>query len=264
MAAVTPIEVAGLLESSAPSGNPVGGAVLLSGTLSTVSHLCFDGGELSQLYNDQWNVMFQMPQAAVGAHAVRAITSDGKVSAPFSIQVTSGYSGTRTMSGGSGVLPILNAPPALYTPSYKVTIDPITNVWHDAFAPSSPAVHWTLTGTPWASSSFGSSSIDTDYVNGYAGITGQYDVAHHRARLTVAPGGCTSGPPCMAWDYVAIFSCWRPSMPRSCGFDPCHDVPTSVTMQTFWADMYARELVLFPVGPADPQGVLRFGGCPGD
>jgi hypothetical protein len=271
--ALGPIEVSGLLESSAPSGNPVGGAILLSGTLSTVTHLCFDGGELSQLYNDQWNVMFQMPQTAVGAHTVRAITSDGKVSAPFSIQVTGAYSGTRTMkfAGGGMTLPIVNPPPTIYTPAYKVAIDPITNVWNDAFDPTPPGtaggIQWTIGGTPWVAGS-GCNGVNCFIsANGggeYARITSQYDVPHHRARFTVAPDGCTTGPPCMAWDYIAIFSCWRPSNPMSCGFDPCHDVPNMTTEQTFWTSSYHREIVLFPVGAADPQGVLRVGGCPGD
>jgi hypothetical protein len=235
------------------------------GDLTNVAALCLNGVQVTPMYTDGFNVMIQVPSSAsVGSGIVRAITTDGRVSTPLGVQVTSTYSGTRVVTGTTGTGPILGIPPGLYTPAPKVAPDPITNVWMDVYrgdggSQSSP---WTLGGTPWSSSpdisgyltSFGTSIL----------LGGQYDVPHKRITFTITPQNCTAGPPCATWDYIGIFSCWQPGNSVCGGFDPCNDMydPSSPQNLKLWTSAYKRILVLFPVGDADPQGVLAFGSCP--
>jgi hypothetical protein len=131
-APLTPIELSGIIQSSAPSGNPAGGAVLLSGDFSDVVRLCFDGSDLAQPFADGFNVMFQMPAgAAIGAHTIRAIRSDGQVSTAFSVQTVAAYSNTRSIInplGGSTLQPLFSPPfgGRAFVPIPKVQLDPIT------------------------------------------------------------------------------------------------------------------------------------------
>jgi hypothetical protein len=58
---VAGLELATVLQSSSPSGNPVGGAVLLMGDVSAVAHLCFDTAEIPVMFSDGSNAMIPDP-----------------------------------------------------------------------------------------------------------------------------------------------------------------------------------------------------------
>jgi hypothetical protein len=258
-ASLEKLEVTDMLSSSAPSANPVGGAILLMGNFATASRICLDDQELTPHFNDGVNAMLTVPSgASIGKHAARVITTDGRVSPAITINVTQAYSGSRVFTDATGAVhPILTTPTGVFTPAPKVQVDPITNEWRDA-----GGVIWSMTGSPWPPSVGPSGVYNSDRSTKYGTITGAYDIPNKRIDLTVTENCAT--PPCKVWDYVGIFSCWQPGNSICSGFDPCKDSydpndPASVSAWT--TTPYRRDLVLFPVGDADPQGVLRVGTC---
>jgi hypothetical protein len=178
---------------------------------------------------------------------------------PLPISVSETYSQTRTATAYNGAaVAMFGTPITVFVPSPKLEPDPITNVWHDDFADEGL---WVLGGVPWASPAI-SGYVQPSSWMGSIKVTGQYDIANKRINVSILASQCTSGPPCAAWDYVGIFSCWRPGNSECNGFDPCNDTFDSPLLTTgAWLSNYARVLVLFPVGAPDPQGVLEFGNC---
>jgi len=119
-----------------------------------------------------------------------------------------------------------------------------------------------MTGTPWGSTAPNGTVFSSDKVTAYAEIDATYDIPNKRINLTLTPASCPT-PPCATWSYVGIFSCWQPGNSICNGFDPCSEVrdPNDPASTLKWDSGYSRDLVLFPVGAADPQGVLHVGTC---
>lgn len=120
-----------LLEDSWPPATAVGGGVLLAGSWTNATQLCFDDDPVPTPFLDEYNAMFVVPEhASVGSHTLTVIGASGVVGQlPFRVlpelERPPVHPGTD--------LPILGVPPDLVVPSPVKHIPPITNSWQDEY-----------------------------------------------------------------------------------------------------------------------------------